>query len=921
MKKVLAYILPAVLLYACDGEQSQMYDAGAELALVDSVTSINVDNDSSALWIGTSSNSFFRYDLLHSTVERYYLPDSVVRAKTYAVCRVSTDNTGDERFIVCRRNNCATYIEYEKSGNVKMPDRYAQLSLPHSPLPDKLDKISIYNIVSGDSAIYLGSTNGLQYLTRHDIERLHSSESAHDSLRLSAATEHLRKSRSQFLHESIVDYGDSLLLATDIGLFSLAKKDIDTPRSEHKIASGRFWHAIKSDDKLYVLFADSSAQRYISIYDPAKGMLTGQRATDATATLLIGTSDSIIAIGSDGRHLSPTPLTAHNELAQIGESIYFIRDGRVCSTSTGGLAATGREYAAVSCDNFILSDTHGLWQLSEKGEYVFLGQISGLPPVRTMSASPDGRHLFMIANDGVYTIATTRYLFPGKIHARRIIANEPEGSEQIVSLTATDSHLLLGSRNGLRCASHTGDILNSYRFLTDTATGQTLDSLYESAYVESITPLNRGQYIVATLNNGNWLLDNIVNQNLKAIGGDRPTDEQQENNATPKTQRRVYLPSRPWLTWDNIGDLLKVVVLIIAAIICSFSTYIYIQKRRHRRQLRHEQRKRVRLYTKLSDQISTAFSNKAIGRNIDFARLLSHSAIAFSHYASDPDNDSFRNESEEAVHKLNRYCRNDIITTARTLAENFPKELPQNGDEYIFGAMAHFRNRVADIVAKLTYDNVVDNLHAAVLLTVTYQHFLRKLFRRLRSLRCSESPGEYFTLDHFRKLWSAIVTIDSVHRLNAISYGLFEDYTTVVKTISRDNTDPSKPTLAANRGEVTFSALAFYGIAKPKIAFVEPLQNSCRSFYDFCPKRNSRGSENHGSAYKMIMQAITPEIITGQWLPTILPSLGDIFWIHYFRQCHTDIVGLRSQEGVEKSLYTAIVAAWNLAHPEKPIMM
>lgn len=555
-----AGILVAALLLAASCSRKQE-DAPHELTSdpvsLPPLTCVVADRDSDALLLGSKAPRFSRLSLADGSREDFPLPEFTDNAKTYDIHRLS-----DSEWLVAKRNCGLVFVAYEYGPDGRHISHTARVTTPAEPLPSKETRFSVYSIVESDSLIALGSSNGLIYLTAADIARLRT-----DSLveaRHAQPLVHLRKNQLQFSQESMFRQGDSLLTATDKGIYRLAFRDFGNPSAHYETFSDnmRCWNATLRGDTLAVIHtpAGDTHHRELTLFSSSSGRRISSRPVPASSSWVGLFADSLRCFGEEGDFL------CFRSAATIDRKLYFIKDGalRVCDADAP--RAAGSERISFCSGNYAISDRQGLFRIDgQKPE--FLGDITGVSGIRSMAAS--GKSVYIATSDGVYAVDGSDFLFSTPRKARLIEENNTD-KDRVESVLALGDTLLVGTRCGLHALSG-GSRVKDYSF-------PELKARFESPYVAAIARDDKGYILLHTLNFGTWTLPSLSAES--ALRSQLPF---------PATSLPDMALTRDVTSWHDIWtSLILILLLLLAATGVGAILYTAI-RRRHMQALRKMQ--------------------------------------------------------------------------------------------------------------------------------------------------------------------------------------------------------------------------------------------------------------------------------------------------------------------------------------------
>lgn len=531
-------------------------DSGGEMRLssvstdTGQYTCVSLTGDSAELALGGTGPYFSVYNISTSAVDVYPLPAVTEGYKTYDVLRLSP-----EAWLVAKQNNGVLYVSYgldEKGRRCMM--HVCRVASPPLPLPDKGTHYSVYSLFDIDSMVIIGSSNGLKYLNRADVARL--STDTVVTARYASPLEHERVSRYQFAQEAMFVMGDSLVTATDDGLYRVALADFGKEGSHATVMAHpmRCHDAVIGGDSLYVLWSkdETTARRHVTAYS-LKDWGSFTRDADNSTTWIGLYGDTVRCFGREG------DFGCFRAAATVDGNFYFLLDGYLRKSNIHSPTDETDECISFSDNGYGLSNKMGLWRLDGERPQ-FLGELRGVAGVRGVSVS--NGTMYLAVADGVYSVSLpSRWLAVD----RKAVLVEPvlhRAGDRVESVCASGDTLLVGMRNGMHLLLPSGD-RREYIF-------SSLRDNYESPYVRRISRLPDGSWVLGTLNHGNWSLRGIDAR------GPVVTDLQFE------VKNNDYGPlTRPSVTWHTLGDNLLAAVVAVMTLIGLVGCLLVVLRHRH----------------------------------------------------------------------------------------------------------------------------------------------------------------------------------------------------------------------------------------------------------------------------------------------------------------------------------------------------
>lgn len=886
-----------LLLAGCTPVQSHDESPVGESLSVNHVSSLTLSQDGSVIWIGTSDDVFYGYNPSRNTLSRYDLPPGG-SAKTYCVYDI-----GGNCFFVGRKNMGLLLVKYDGADSDNIPVAFRRIPMPSGELPVKGNRFSVYQMARIGNRMVCGSSNGLFYLVVDSKSPELTTLSDVSELRPVKPLEHLREHVKQFAQECVFAIGDSAVVSvTDNGIWLVDGDDFDNADTDVavNVGEGRYWAATVHDNVLYTLrSALKNQSRELCSYSfplwKHKNPVVEQVDVSALVVGLYG--NKVVALGEENsENLPKGDYTCANSWVDIGGSFYYISDGqvRVIDTSSDNISQSN-ESIAFDLGEYVISNRNGVWR-KDGQSYTFIGEFSRHFPVRAASFSPGSSTIYIASQTGLYSLSTERTWLPSHRDLKIEIANNPNDADRIESILALDDKIIVGSRNGLKSYNlpHTGETKPvSYIF-------HSLDSLYESPYVVDIRRAgDTNSCLVETLNHGVWRLDLTTGRlSLTDISSLR-------NFGVSNTST---LPERPTLTWEYVRERAWMIVVSLCALLGAILALVYFFKAVSKRHLQKAGAENRRSYSDIKKSLD-ALVGRLGGSQLhqSLVAMLARHRRDIDEFLAQPSEVRLREKADRSILVLKRLLSDDIIARVDALASSFKANL----DKY--SSLKHHNTRAGrilrlmdafagDIAGCTAFDSSMSVVVLLKLATVRYDFYLSFEHRLLALLKASRLRGslgrqDEFPASHLDELWRLCQLLDTTGAIDMHLYPIYD--------VRNDDGIPF--------GRYTFVSLLFYNLAKPLIEGCEPLRDSARAVYNFSPVRDSRGYNNHGSAYKIVARAISEGCLSGNPRPLVVISLADLVWYAYFSTCHQDIRGLRSTSGIEKSLYTAITGAHTLA--------
>lgn len=555
---IISLLACMLLAGACSDRNSSGLSGGTTFAYGEfapsDLTCIVLSSDSSSLLLGSYDSHFTLLDLKTGMREDFPLPDFTKGFKTYDIMRLDND-----AWLVAKQNCGILYLSYgPDTDNRRVIRHLSRATTPSDCLPAKGTRYSVYSFIKGDSLIAAGSSNGLLYLDRENLGRFETDSTITADYALPLI--HLRNNRYQFAQESMFKSGDSLLTVTDSGIYRLAFRDFGDRTAKYTVidSSMRCWNAALFKDTLAVIWSSRAdvSERMLDLYT-----LSGKKISSTPvppSVSWVGEYDGRLrCFGEEGSFM------CFRSAACADIRFYFIKDGTLC-VSDPGRNGSGSEYVRFVSGNYIVSDHQGLFRLDNNGSAKFLGEITGISGLRSISHAGD--RVYLATSDGVYSINAAGHLFPHRREASLVEKNLHLNSDRVETVYAAGDTLLIGTRNGLHALMPDGS-RRDYAF-------PALDKAFESPYVKDIMRLPDGSFILKTLNSGTWTLGSFKDSAAKASSVD-----------FPERQLPFTALGRPQTDWESIKKTTLISVIILLALTGIVAIFYFFIKRRHRKDL------------------------------------------------------------------------------------------------------------------------------------------------------------------------------------------------------------------------------------------------------------------------------------------------------------------------------------------------
>jgi len=883
-----------VMLSSCvRGKEAAVQPQGTVVAL-DNVTSLGVAADSLSLWVGTSDDAFYNVVPSGGTVTRYNFPNPD-HDITYCIFQVDRN-----RFMVATRNSGVALIDYGEGGDGVSAPAVRHIVMPGGSYPVKGSRYSAYNIVRADSLIFLGSSNGLAYLSIHDISQR---GIAGDTItcRYVMPVKHLRDNRLQFSQEAIFPRSDHLIAVTDNGLFTIGydKVATDDPAAAVLIDSGRYWSAEIAPDTLFALrtdIANPSAYQLCAYPLPlSSGTRPAVRTADASAAGLGRYNGRVVALNSADMALPPADYHLRHSNAEIGGMFYYIKSGRLmCVRSDRSTDDLNAEHITVDIGTHVLTDRHGIWR-RDGDEFSFIGEILNPVAVKCATYSEVTDSIYIASHSGIYAVSAARTLLPSDRRLVLAYPNTPGDADRVESILADGETMYIGSRNGLKSIDLKNRTVRPYGF------GYLAD-IYESPYVSSIALDESGSPVVGTLNFGAWRLEK--DSGILTQIGDSPSEPDRGDVGKAVTATRG-------VTWQQVRRSAWVISLIFCALIGAVTVLVWIARRIHKRHLRQMRMAVTGRYAKIAGQLDDYIErHKDDDRYGRIADVIKPVAAALHLFCSDPC-DQTRIPADKAVMRMTGTLKKEVVDNAVELVSSFPEAVAATDDDLnkrLSGIMVDFRKSVLELTSDGDTARAEDVITLSFKLFDLYCGFIAEASDALKAIHGSAMPVDReFMPDALAKLWETAMLLDVT---GAIDTDIFPIY-------KCNSFDANGIDIEGYCGRMVFVTLLFYNQAKPSVKGYDSrdLRYVTRAVYNFNTKPDKRKYNNHGSAYKIIVRAMSDgyALCDDTNKPLVNVRLMDIVWDHYLSRRTADIASLRPDPNQVKSLYQAIRGAAHLA--------
>lgn len=866
----------AIVMAGCGRRDGGERAFNSDPVTLPSLTCVVADRDSDALLLGSMAPMFTRLNIADGSRQDFPLPAFSRDTKTYDIHRLT-----DSEWLVAKRNCGLIYVAYEYGPRGARISHAARVTSPSRPLPAKGSSFSTYSIIEADSLIVLGTSNGMMYLTRRDMDRMRTDSVV--EARHVRPLEHLRKNRVQFAQESMFLQGDSILTVTDHGIYRVALSDFADPSARYATVSEgmRCWNATLKNDTLAVIYTPDlpdRSQRELVLFDRA-GRILSRRLVPVSANWTTVFADSIRTFGAEGDFL------CFRAAASVGSGLYFIRGGELRMIDSARLADAGYERVRFSAGPFVISDRQGLFRIKDDGKARFLGDVTGVSGIRGMTAH--GNTVYVATADGVYSVNGSDLMFSTPRKARMVESNNPD-NDRVESVYAIGDTLLIGSRNGLHYF-HKGR-RHDYAF-------PELKERYESPYVCGITRDDRGPVLLKTLNAGTWTLKSLSADNAVRWTGDYPG---------------FRLPdlrlSRDVTGWADIRKGVIFAFILILAV-AGAGAILYVASRRR---YRHDMKRMRHQVARVNRDVAEAIAN-AINRLEDkpYAAPFRNRLMEWNdHIMSAFQGDTWTEtpQSRKAYNELEAYCTSSIgkaLGIAKARADRKSREKKSKAGN---GAVKHTSdgNPLGVAMDKFCRE-IYGSSHPMTMDFYERLEWLTSAWEKLNARACTlrnrldgelKSAGARrpeFLFKDIQELWNVWVA----------PWAVKTSCSSIVEGTLRDNPkeDPKQHTILHT---ILLTIASFFGCDSPQLDIEMPdkakMKEKCRSMVNLPKNRNDL--EHLGTVYKYWAQQVSAGVADDSALPE---CEADLLWMIHIRDVYINENGSATDSTDGKSIADVVI--------------
>lgn len=866
----------AIVMAGCGRRDGGERAFNSDPVTLPSLTCVVADRDSDALLLGSMAPMFTRLNIADGSRQDFPLPAFSRDTKTYDIHRLT-----DSEWLVAKRNCGLIYVAYEYGPRGARISHTTRVTSPLRPLPAKGSSFSTYSIIEADSLIVLGTSNGMMYLTRRDMDRMRTDSVA--EARHVRPLEHLRKNRVQFAQESMFLQGDSILTVTDHGIYRVALSDFADPSARYATVSEgmRCWNATLKNDTLAVIHTPDlpdRSQRELVLFDRA-GRSLSRRLVPVSANWTAVFADSIRTFGAEGDFL------CFRAGVPVGSRLYFIRGGELRMIDSARPADAGYERVRFCAGPFVISDRQGLFRIKDDGKARFLGDVTGVSGIRGMTAH--GNTVYVATADGVYSINGSDLMFSTPRKARMVESNNPD-NDRVESVYAIGDTLLIGSRNGLHYF-HKGR-RHDYAF-------PELKERYESPYVCGITRDGKGQILLKTLNAGTWTLKSLSADNAVRWTGDFP--------AAGLPDLRL---SHDVTGWADIRKGVILAFILILAVAGAGSILYVASRRRHRHDMKRMRHQVARVNRDVAEAIANAINRL---ENKPYAAPFRNRLMEWNdHIMSAFQGDTWTEtpESRKAYNELEAYCTSSIdkaLGIAKARADRKSREKkPKDGD----GTVNHTSDSNPLGVAMDNFcRDISGSRHPMTMDFYERLEWLTSAWEKLNARACTlrnrldgelKSAGARrpeFLFKDLQELWNVWVA----------PWAVKTSCSSITEGTLRDNPkeDPKQHTILHT---ILLTTASFFGCDSPQLDIEMPdkakLKEKCRSMVNLPKNRNDL--EHLGTVYKYWAQQVSAGVADDSALPE---CEADLLWMIHIRDVYINENGSAIDSTDGKSIADVVI--------------
>lgn len=868
----------AIVVAGCGRRDGGERAFNSDPVTLPSLTCVVADRDSDALLLGSMAPMFTRLNLADGSRQDFPLPAFSRDTKTYDIHRLT-----DSEWLVAKRNCGLIYVAYEYGPRGARISHAARVTSPSRPLPAKGSSFSTYSIIEADSLIVLGTSNGMMYLTRRDMDRMRTDSVV--EARHVRPLEHLRKNRVQFAQESMFLQGDSILTVTDHGIYRVALSDFADPSARYATVSEgmRCWNATLKNDTLAVIHTPDlpdRSQRELVLFDRA-GRSLSRRLVPVSANWTAVFADSIRTFGAEGDFL------CFRAGASVGSRLYFIRGGELRMIDSARPADAGYERVQFSAGPFVISDRQGLFRIKDDGKARFLGDVTGVSGIRGMTAH--GNTVYVATADGVYSVNGSDLMFSTPRKARMVESNNSD-NDRVESVYAIGDTLLIGSRNGLHYF-HKGR-RHDYAF-------PELKERYESPYVCGITRDGKGRILLKTLNAGTWTLKSLSADNAVCSAEDFPVSRLPD-----------LLLSRNVTAWADIRKGVIFAFILILAVAGAGSILYVASRRRHRHDMKRMRHQVARVNRDAAEAIANAINRL---ENKPYAAPFRNRLMEWNdHIMSAFQGETWTEtpESRKAYNELEAYCTSSIgkaLDIAKARADRKSREKKSSVEKKSKDGDGTLKHTSDSNPLGVAMDNFCRDIsgsrHPMTMDFYERLEWLTSAWEKLNARACTlrnrlagelKSAGAAcpdFIFKDVKELWNVWVA----------PWAVKTSCSSITEGTLRYNTmkDPKLHT-------ILLITASFFGCDSPQLDIEMPdkakMKEKCRSMVNLPKNRNDL--EHLGTVYKYWAQQVSAGVADDSALPE---CEADLLWMIHIRDVYINENGSAIDSTDGKSIADVVI--------------
>ncbi len=476
-----------------------------EIHITDEATCLSVSDDSTNLFIAGYQASFYKLNISENTVVKFKLPPTLYQSKTYQILQL-----GEQEFLVSKRNQGVTYLRYNNNDSsfVFYPEKTVYLSSDTSKhiSPQKRTNYSSYQmVVTPDSSVLFGSSNGLMLISRERLDSVRSDNVSDNATIIVPYTKALFKFRqgvNQFaIEELLLDRNTCQTIAiTDRGIYRLST-DLSY---EDKLSDGRFWSGYIKNDTLFAVGEIDNKTQIIKVHNPFSvehHMCSSEDLRHGCQVLrpdIIGFSNGYATINGRDYDLNLN-IEGKESIKKIGNNIYYTANGNIryfnsCILETVCSMNFPQVITTAKGDNgliYVLNEK-GLYSINENNKQTYLGKVNGLPKIKD-AIWHDG-DIYVCDDINVYRFSAKDLHFAYDRDVEKIAGINIKTPDRIECLSSLSdgNGIIIGTR---RC-------LKKYTLSNGSLHDFSLFDSPDSPYFTDILTAGNGLLFASTLNHG-----------------------------------------------------------------------------------------------------------------------------------------------------------------------------------------------------------------------------------------------------------------------------------------------------------------------------------------------------------------------------------------------------------------------------------